>query len=612
MTSEDLTRLEAGQPIVYGGDRVVRVPAALAEAFAPGDRLLVVDRTGDLLHVPAAERAVAAGAVDRASRAFAALGAVPDSAISDFFDRFADALADDDRFGPIAEANAGDVERAQERGRSTTRLELSPKMRAGMVDGLRMWREAPSGRDRPVEAMDHDGWRLELRRAGLGVVGFVFEGRPNVFADACGVIRSGNAVVFRIGSDALGTARAIVRHALDPALEAAGLPPGTASLVDSPAHAAGWALFADPRLALAVARGSGPAVEQLGAVARQQGTEVSLHGTGGAWIVTGVSCDADRLEAVVAASLDRKVCNTLNTCCVLADRAAELVPRVLTGLAKAAAERGAEPKLHVTDRARPFVDRAWFETSVPIARASGPIVEPKAEPIGDGQLGREWEWEGSPEMTLHVVETVTEAVEAFNAQSPRFVASLVAGDDREQEAFWAAVDAPFVGDGFTRWVDGQYALDRARARAVQLAVRPALRPGRCAVGRQCLHPAGPGLPAPRRRAPLSVAPGGRTDRVRTWTPTAATTTGAPIQAATGGTSPKASHTSRTAPTGSASSSVETVTEPSRCSRRFRTVCPASWGPTTMAAIAAQVRPSNPTRGMPVSRAQPARAAAATP
>jgi glutamate-5-semialdehyde dehydrogenase len=458
--SEELQALEPGQMIIYGGNKVSRVSADLAGAFRPGDRLVVVDRTGDLLHIPAAEQAIAGEAVGAAHRAFQALGSVPDRAIGDFFDRFAAALADDARFGPIAEANDADVERARERGRSTTRLELSPKMRAGMIAGLEMWRDAPSGRDSVLQVMDHDGWRLEQRRAGLGVVGFVFEGRPNVFADACGVVRSGNAVVFRIGSDALGTARAIVEHALDPALAAAGLPPGTASLVDSAAHAAGWAMFADSRLALAVARGSGAAVEQLGSVARQQGTPVSLHGTGGAWIVTGRSCDPDRLEAVVEASLDRKVCNTLNTCCVLADQAEALVPRVLTGLAKAAAGRGVEPKLHVTAAARPHVEHSWFTTEVPIARADGPVVEPKAEPIADDQLGREWEWEESPEITLTVVASVAEAVERFNEQSPRFVASLIATDGAEQDAFWAAIDAPFVGDGFTRWVDGQYALDK--------------------------------------------------------------------------------------------------------------------------------------------------------
>ena len=87
----------------------------------------------------------------------------------------------------------------------------------------------PPARDSVIETIDHDGWTLEQRVAGLGVVGFVFEGRPNVFADACGVLRSGNTVVFRIGSDALGTARAIVEFALDPALEEAGLPAGSAS-----------------------------------------------------------------------------------------------------------------------------------------------------------------------------------------------------------------------------------------------------------------------------------------------------------------------------------------------------------------------------------------------
>ncbi|MEM9652260.1 MAG: aldehyde dehydrogenase family protein, partial [Actinomycetota bacterium] len=289
---------------------------------------------------------------------------------------------------------------------------------------------------------------------------FVFEGRPNVFADACGVLRSGNAVAFRIGSDALGTARAIVANALDPALAAAGLPEGTAGLIDSAAHAAGWAMFSDPRLSLAVARGSGAAVEQLGAVARQVGTPVSLHGTGGAWIVTGTSCDDDRLEAVVASSLDRKVCNTLNTCCVLTEDAERLVPRVLAGLSTAAAGRGVPPKLHVTPSAEPFVDPAWFEEVVTIERAAGPSTETKAQPIDPDRLGHEWEWETSPEMTVTVVDTVADAVTLFNDLSPRFVASLISEDREEQDRFWASVDAPFVGDGFTRWVDGQYALNK--------------------------------------------------------------------------------------------------------------------------------------------------------
>ena len=293
---EQLGSLTAGQPIVFGGDRVTFVADELAARFTAGDRLVVVQDTGDLLHVPAAEHARATAAVDSAVAAFEALATCSDAQIARFFEVFADRLADDTTFAPIATANGGDVERAAAGGRSTTRLELSPRMRADMIAGLRTWRDAPAMRDRVVDTRVHDGWSVDVRRAPLGVVGFVFEGRPNVFADAAGVVRSGNTAVFRIGSDALGTARAIVEHALDPALVASELPAGTVSLVDSAARSAGWALFGDRRLALAVARGSGPAVAQLGAVARQAGVAVSLHGTGGAWIVAGETADEVRFH----------------------------------------------------------------------------------------------------------------------------------------------------------------------------------------------------------------------------------------------------------------------------------------------------------------------------
>lgn len=318
----------------------------------------------------------------------------------------------------------------------------------------------PSIRGSVTETVQHEGWHIDQVVAGLGVVGFVFEGRPNVFADATGVLRAGNTVVFRIGSDALGTARAIVEHALDPALAEAGLPAGAASLVASPSRAAGWAMFSDARLALAVARGSGAAVAQLGAVAAQSGIPVSLHGTGGAWIVADPTADADAFGLAVQHSLDRKVCNTLNTCAIVRERADELVPALLAGMERAGAARGTNPKLHVAVGSESYVPAEWFGRHVPIARAEGDVVEPQAEPIGVDELGEEWEWEDSPEVTLVVVDTVEEAVAAFNEQSPKFAASLVAEDASAHERFFNAVDAPFVGNGFTRWVDGQYAFNR--------------------------------------------------------------------------------------------------------------------------------------------------------
>ncbi|MFZ4718602.1 MAG: aldehyde dehydrogenase family protein [Ilumatobacteraceae bacterium] len=429
VSPQPIDSLVAGERVLVGGDRFVTVSDALAAAFRPGDRLVVVHDTGDLLHIPHSEHAVVARAVGEAVHAFEALAAIDDDAITAFFDAFAARLEDDTSFDPIAAANQADVASALERGRATGRLTLSAGMRADMVSGLRTWRDIDTRRRQRVGELRHDGWTVEQWRDPLGVVGFVFEGRPNVFADATGVLRTGNTVVFRIGSDALGTARAIMHAAVLPALAAAGLPAGAVQLVDSAAHAAGWALFADTRLSLAVARGSGAAVAQLGAVARQHGVPASLHGTGGAWLVAGETASAEVFAAAVRHSLDRKVCNTLNVCCIVRSRAADLVPAFHAAARAAAAPRGVEPIVHV--------------------------LQPD-----DATLAQEWEWDTVPEVALLVVDDVDHAVAQCNRFSPHFVASLISQDAAEHDRFYGAVDAPFVGDGFTRWVDGQFALDQ--------------------------------------------------------------------------------------------------------------------------------------------------------
>ncbi|MFC3067929.1 aldehyde dehydrogenase family protein [Phenylobacterium soli] len=455
-------RLEAlapGQAIPYGGDRVAYVTPELAQAFKAGDQLVVDSETGALLYVPAAEQVIAAAAVTRAREAFAQMAAVRDDQISFFFDAFAANLANNAKWSDIEAANARDVESARARGRSTTRLQVSQAMRDDMVAGLRAWRDAAASRGRVLERIEHPGWSVEQVVAPLGVVGFVFEGRPNVFADATGVIRAGNTAVFRIGSDALGTAKAIMKIALEPALKAAGLPEGAAVLVDSAAHAAGWAMFADKRLSLAVARGSGPAVAQLGAIARAAGTPVSLHGTGGAWMVADQSADPHRFYAAAYHSLDRKVCNTLNVCCIVRSRAEELVPVFLEALTRAG-ERRKGCKLHVAQADISLLPQDWLSAAVTVVRAEGPREEPLVELIEDADLGREWEWEETPEVSLKIVDSVGQAVQLFNRHSPRFVASLIAEDPEAHARFYETIDAPFVGDGFTRWVDGQYALNR--------------------------------------------------------------------------------------------------------------------------------------------------------
>src|SRR5262249_54898625 len=142
--------------------------------------------------------------------------------------------------------NAADVESARARQRPTGRLRVTESMRRAMIDGLRGWAHTKSRVGEVIERRNGDGFVIERRRAPLGVVAFVFEGRPNVFAAAAGVLRTRNAAVFRIGSDALATATAIDEHALRPALIQASLPEAALSLVRSKEHAVAHALFSEP------------------------------------------------------------------------------------------------------------------------------------------------------------------------------------------------------------------------------------------------------------------------------------------------------------------------------------------------------------------------------
>ena len=429
------------------GRTFVQVSHELASTMQPGDQLLAVATTSQLCRIPANVAVLVSDAVDVAQRSFAELSQVSDEQITSFFETAAQLLSDYEVFSRILAANASDVSDAIRRGRSTTRLELSDSMRRDMIDSLRMWRDMEPSRDKQLSEVVHDGWLVEERTAPLGVLGFVFEGRPNVFADATGVLRSGNTVVFRIGSDALGTAKQLMALVVAPALQKSGLPIGSVVLIDSPEHAAGWALFSDARLSLAVARGSGEAVAQLGAIAQQSGVPVSLHGTGGAWMIVG-DADESRLKLVIENSLDRKVCNTLNVICVMRQNALEQIPIVVRAALDAAKKRNTLPVVHGVDDAEVILRNAFAEIDACVVSAD------------KASLGIEYEWENAPEFAVVLVDDIEDATQLFNTYSPQFIVSVVSQWSDDVKKVWEMCNAPFVGDGFTRWVDGQFALLR--------------------------------------------------------------------------------------------------------------------------------------------------------
>ena len=176
-----------------------------------------------------------------------------------------------------------------------------------------MWRDLAAGADRVLERVDHDGWSVEARRAPLGLVAFVFEGRPNVLADATGVLRGGNTVVFRIGSDALGTARAIIDHALAPALRRApGCRRARCSWSTRRARRRLGAVLRPPRRASpSPAARARPSPSSARSPARPASRSACTAPAARGWSPTRRRRPPSASRRTVAASLDRKVCNTL-------------------------------------------------------------------------------------------------------------------------------------------------------------------------------------------------------------------------------------------------------------------------------------------------------------
>lgn len=418
---------------------------AIADSFVEGDRLIGLTG-GQLLHIPQVDLQISNEAVTQSVDAFRQMMSISPNQITRFFEEFARLLGDDQIFQQIQAVNTVDVSSAKGRGRSTTRLVLTDSMRRDMISALLIWAQTDHVDGSILGAIEHTGWKVSAVKAPLGVVAFIFEGRPNVFADATGVLRSGNSCVFRIGSDALLTAQAIMDLAVRPALSTSGLPLSAVTLVESRSHASGWALFSDRRVSLAIARGSGKAVAQLGAVAQQHGISASLHGTGGAWMIVGDSANAQWFEQVVGNSLDRKVCNTLNVCCILRSRSKELVPVFVGALERAASARESRSVLHIDAEAKSLL------TTIPLSIT--------AEMLEHSDLATEWEWDNNPECSLVIVESIQEAIALFNQYAPKFIVSVVSEDPSELQQVWRDSDAPFVGNGMTRWVDGQFALNK--------------------------------------------------------------------------------------------------------------------------------------------------------
>lgn len=142
------------------------------------------------------------------------------------------------RSDEILHANEADLERGRTNGTSDSlldRLKLTPERIGGIAEGLRQIVELPDPVGDVLETMDRpNGLHIVKRRVPLGVIGIIYEARPNVTVDAAGLcLKTGNAVVLRGGSSALSSNRAIVK-VIHEALAETALPVEAIQLIEDP------------------------------------------------------------------------------------------------------------------------------------------------------------------------------------------------------------------------------------------------------------------------------------------------------------------------------------------------------------------------------------------
>jgi glutamate-5-semialdehyde dehydrogenase len=235
----------------------------------------------------------------------------------------------------ILEANQRDVAIAEANGTSAAlidRLRLTPDRIAGMVEGLRELAALPDPVGDVVRGWTNaNGVQVRQVRVPFGVVGIIYEARPNVTADAGGIcLKSGNAVLLR-GSSSAAESNAAIVEALQAGLVDAGLPADAIQLVPGPREVTNELMAARGLVDVLIPRGGAGLIDT---VVRNSQVPVIETGVGNCHVFVDAAADEQMaLDIVINAKTQRpSVCNAAETLLVHADIADSFVPRVLETL----------------------------------------------------------------------------------------------------------------------------------------------------------------------------------------------------------------------------------------------------------------------------------------
>jgi len=239
----------------------------------------------------------------------------------------------------ILAANADDVERGRAAGTSPgllDRLALTSDRIVGIADALRELAGLPDPVGEVVRGSTlPNGMRLRQVRVPMGVVGMIYEARPNVTVDAAGLaLKSGNAVILR-GGTAAASSNGVIVGVLAAALESVGLPGDLVQSIDAYGRAGAVALMhARGLVDVLVPRGG---ADLIRTVVREASVPVIETGVGNCHLYVDAGADVPRAVAILLNGKTQRVgvCNALETLLVHTDAAEEFLPTALAALAAA-------------------------------------------------------------------------------------------------------------------------------------------------------------------------------------------------------------------------------------------------------------------------------------
>jgi glutamate-5-semialdehyde dehydrogenase len=310
------------------------------------------------------------------------------------------------------------------------RLALSDKAIATMVDGLRQIASLPD----PIGEISNmkirpSGIQVGQMRVPLGVIGIIYEARPNVTVDAAGLcIKSGNATILRGGSEAIHCNRALAKLVAE-GLAGAGLPEHGVQVVDTTDRAAVGALITMPEhVDVIVPRGGKGLIERL---MKEATVPMIKHLDGICHVYIDSKADIGKaLRIALNAKTHRYgTCNTMETLLVARDIAPTVLPKLAALYAEKQVELRADPESHAILRGYPHLAQAVDE---------------------------DWRTEYlAPILSVKVVAGIDEAMDHINTYSSKHTDAIVTEDYTDALRFLREVDsASVMVNASTRFADG--------------------------------------------------------------------------------------------------------------------------------------------------------------